>query len=132
MKFKYVTAGVTTLVGSGIVAASALSIANADAASTGANVDIGTSSITRTVFRNDRLEAEAQVLNTTTANVQAAHKDKTFARLLTNAGLTKQTFHEKVKVQLTTDLENQGYSANQVAIALQHRMIVGMHHHKKS
>jgi hypothetical protein len=131
MKFKYVTAGVTTLVGSSLLAASALSITNADATSSGAGADVGKSGITRTVFRNDRLEAEAQVLNTTTAQLQSAHKDKTMAQLIANAGLTKQSFHAKVKAQLTTDLENQGYSQDQVTIALQHRMIVGMRHHKK-
>jgi hypothetical protein len=110
---------------SGLIAVAGMGIASA--ATTG---NVGSSDIPRTVFKQERLDAVAEVLNTTTANVQAAHKNKTFATLLTNAGLTKKTFAEKVKAELTTDLEAQGYSSDQVTIALQHRAIVRMHHKK--
>jgi hypothetical protein len=51
--------------------------------------------------------------------------------LLTNAGLTKKTYHQKLKAELTTDLEAKDYSQDQVTIALQHRMIAHMHHNDK-
>jgi hypothetical protein len=93
---------------------------------------IGTSGISRTTFKQDRLEAVAQVLNTSTTAVQTAHKDKTFAQLIADADLTKKTFAQKVKAELTSELEAQGYSQDQVTIAMQHRTIQHLrHNHKK-
>lgn len=128
MKVSYIVA---SLASTGIIAASAMGVVSAANTQTHGNGNVGSSGISRTVFRQERLDAAAQVLNTSTANVQAAHKNKTFAQLITSAGLTKKTFVQKLKAQLTTDLENQGYSQNQVTIALQHRTIVRLHHHKK-
>lgn len=133
MKLNYVTFGVASVAASSIIAGSALGIANADAPSSSTtNTNVGTSGISRTVFRQDRLAAEAQVLNTTTAQVQAAQNDKTLTRLIADAGLTKQTFRQNVETQLTTELEDQGYTQSQVTLVLQHRMHHGLHHHKKS
>ena len=111
---------------------SLLSVAGMGIASAATNNgNVGTSGIPRSVFKHDRLDAEAQVLNTTTANVLAAHKNKTFSSLLSSAGLTRKTFTQKVKTQLASDLESQGYSQSQVTIALQHRTIVRLHHKEK-
>jgi hypothetical protein len=113
----------------GIVSGCAIGAVSADSTTTNSNV--GSSAIPRTVFKQEKLDAASEVLNTSTTNIQAAHNDKTFSTLITNAGLTKSTFHEKFKTQLTTDLESKGYSQDQVTIALQHRMIEHMRHHDK-
>ena len=81
------------------------------------------------MFTEERQAAVAEVLNTTTANVQAAHKNHTLKQLVQNAGLTPKTFGQKVRAQLTSDLESKGYSQDQVTIALQHREIVRLKHH---
>jgi hypothetical protein len=123
-KLKYIAAGTA----SAVVIASGLWVGVASAAAPTSTTG-GTSGIPRSVFKTDRLDAVATVLHTTTANVQAAHKDKTLSQLMSAAGLTKKTFAEKLKAQLTTDLENGGYSQSQVTIALQHRTIVRLRHH---
>jgi|GEM_PF-2429582 len=109
----------------GVAAAGAVS---ADAAAQG---NMGTSGIPRSVFQTERLDAVAKVLNTSPSNIQTAHKDKTISQLIKSAGLTKETFHEKVKAQLTADLQAQGYSQSQITIALQHRNIERLHHEIK-
>jgi hypothetical protein len=125
IKSRFIAIFLTTM---GILSIATLGIASA---ATPTSTTVGTSGIPRSTFKADRLSAAAEVLNTTTANVQAAHKDKTFSGLMTNAGLTKKTFAEKLKTQLTTELEGQGYSQDQVTIALQHRYIARLHHYDK-
>jgi hypothetical protein len=123
---------VGSIVASGFIAMSVISVASAATpTSTSTGSTIGTSGISRTTFRQERLDAVAQVLNTSMTNVQTAHKDKTMKQLISSAGLTKTTFREKVKAQLTTDLEGQGYSQDQITIALQQRTIHRMRHHDK-
>ncbi len=119
-----------SLASAGLIGLSTLGIASA-ASPTSTSTTIGKSGIPRSTFKQDRLTAVAQVLNTTTANVQAAHKNETFSQLVANAGLTKKTFAQKLKIQITSDLEGQGYSQAQVTIALQHRTIVRLRHHEK-
>jgi hypothetical protein len=119
----------TSALGVGIIGLATAGIASA---ATPTNPNIGTSGISRSVFKQDKLEAEAEVLNTATANVTTAHKDKTFATLLSNADLTKATYHQKVKAELTTELGNQGYSQDQITIALQHHTIAHLRHHHKT
>jgi len=122
-KFSYFALGLVSAltVGFGVVA-----VANAD--TTNAKTDVGSSGIPRTVFRQDKLDASAKVLKVSTAAVIAARKDKTMATLISNAGLTKETFAQKVKAELTSELESQGYSQNQITIALQHRQIMHLRH----
>lgn len=118
----------TSVAGIGVMTASGIGMASAATTKTG---NIGSSGIPRSVYNTERGDAAAQVLNTSTTTVRAAHKDKTFAKLLSNAGLTKKTYAEKVKAQLTTDLESKGYSQDQVTIALQQRTIARLHHEDK-
>jgi 3-hydroxyacyl-CoA dehydrogenase len=125
INYKVIAGG---LVGSGIIAASAIGAVSADAS----NTNVGTSGIPRTIFKQERLEAASQVLNTSTTNIQSAHKDKTFSQLVSKAGLTKKTYSVKLKSQLTSDLEAKGYSQSQVTIALQHKHIVRLNHKDKS
>jgi SOS response regulatory protein OraA/RecX len=120
---KSLTAG---LIGAAIVAASSLGVASA-ASTTASNTNVGSSGIPRSVFQQERQASVAKVLNTSTANVQAAHKQHTLEQLIKNAGLTDKTFGQKVKAQLTSDLESKGYSQDQVTIALQHKEIVRLH-----
>ncbi len=119
----------------GVVALSAGAVGVASAATTSTTKtnagNVGSSDIPRSVFKTERQAAAAKVLNVSVADLQAAHKNKTFADLLSKAGLTKQTFREKLKAELTSDLEAKGYSQDQITIALQHREIVRMHHHEK-
>jgi hypothetical protein len=123
---------VMSVAGVSVAAVSTFGIVSA-APSHMASTTIGSSGISRTVFREERLAASAEVLNTSTANVQAAHKAKDVSTLITNAGLTKKTFQQKLKAELTSDLEAKGYSQTQVTIALQHRLIVHVRHdHKKT
>jgi SOS response regulatory protein OraA/RecX len=94
------------------------------------NPNVGSSGIPKTVFKQEKLDAVAGVLNTSTANVQAAHADKSFKQLISSAGLTKKTFTEKVKAKSTTDLESKGYSQSQITIAFQQKTIHHLRHHK--
>lgn len=119
-----------SLAGAGILSLGAIGIASA-ATPNKASTTIGASGISHTTFKQDRLNAVAEVLNTTTANVQTAHKNKTLSQLISNAGLTKKTFAEKVKAGLETELQGQGYSQDQITIALQHRTIARLRHHDK-
>jgi hypothetical protein len=112
----------------GIGAISLAGIGVASAVSPNVSGNVGSSGIPRSVFRQDGLEAIAQVLNTSTSNVQSAIKSKTLHTLITNAGLNKQTFDQKLKAQLTSELESAGYSQNQITIALQHRTIIRLRH----
>ncbi len=118
-----------SLLGSGIIAATSIGVV---AAAPNSTANVGTSGIPRTVFQQEKQDAVAEVLNTTTANVQAARKDHTLKQLISNAGLTPKTFAQKVKTQLTTDLEAKGYSQEQVTIALQHKQIGRLHHKIKA
>lgn len=122
VKLRYIIASV---VGAGALALGGVGIANAAVTHSG---NVGTSGIPRATFRQDRLEAAAQVLNTTTANVQAAHKDKTLSTFISSAGLTRQSFAQKVRAAMTSELEGQGYSQQQATIAFQHRTILRLRH----
>lgn len=119
-----------TLAGAGVIAVSATGLASA-ASNNSSNGNVGSSGIPRSVFMQEKQDAVAAVLNTTAANVQQAHKDHTFKQLIQNAGLTNKTFAEKVKAQLTADLEAKGYSQDQITIAMQHKEIVRLHHKEK-
>jgi SOS response regulatory protein OraA/RecX len=130
IKSRYIAASIASV---GVLGFGALGIASAatPAGTTTKSTTIGTSGIPRTTFKQDRLSASAQVLNTTSANVQAAQKNKTLSQLITKAALTKKTYGEKLKAQLTSALEKQGYSQDQVTIALQHRTIERLRHDHK-
>ena len=125
---KKITLLAGSAIGVGILTLTGMGLASA---ATPSNGDVGKSDIPRSVFRQERLDAVAQVLDTSTTNVQNAHKDKTLSSLISSAGLSKKTFAQKVKTQLTSDLEAKGYSQDQVTIALQHRDIVRLHHRIK-
>ena len=118
--------------GASLAAAGVIVVAATGLVSAASNPNVGSSTIPRTVFKQERLDAESQVLNTSTSSIQTAHKDKTMKTLITNAGLTKKTYAEKLKTQLTTDLEAKGYSSDQVTIALQHKTIHRLRHEKKA
>lgn len=126
-KKKYILASILS---AAVIAGGTVGLVSA-ATPSSASGNIGTSGISRTTFRQEKLDAEATVLGTTTANVQSARKDKTLEKLISNAGLTRATFRAKVKAQLTADLLGLGYSQDQITIALQHRVIVRLHHHHK-
>jgi SOS response regulatory protein OraA/RecX len=128
-KVSLITTGLLTI---GIVGAVGIGVASA--ASTSASntaATVGSSDIPRSVFKAEKQASVAAVLNTSTANVQAAHKNHTLKQLITSAGLTDKTFGQKVKTQLTSDLESKGYSQDQITIALQHKEIVRLQHKAK-
>lgn len=129
VKLRYITMAVAS---SGAIAASAVGIANAappsSSTTNSSNGNVGSSSIPRTTFKDDADKAAATILKTTAANVQSAHKNKTFGQLIKNAGLTKKEFAQEMKSELTSELEGQGYTQDQVTIALQHREIARLHH----
>ena len=118
IKRRYIAAGASSLV------AVAIGIASAAAAPSSTN----SKAIPRSVLKADRLQVVSQVLNTSTANVQAAEKNHTLKNLISQAGLTKQTFRQKVKADLISDLQSQGYSQQQINAALKHHH----KHHKKA
>lgn len=128
LKARYLLAGLSS---AAVIAAGSIGVASA-AATNHHNVKVGTSGIPKTVFRQEKLDASAQVLNTTPTDVQAAHKDKTLKSLISKAGLTKQTYRQKLQAQLTTDLEELGYTQQQVHTALHKHTIAHTHHGKKS
>jgi hypothetical protein len=126
IKMNYILASV---MGAVVIAGGVVGVASAATGSSRTG-DIGTSGIPRTIYETDKLDAVAQVLNTSTANITAAAKDKSLKQLISSADLTKKTFRADVKADLTTDLKNSGYSQDQITIAFQHREIVRFHHHK--
>src|ERR1700733_1133450 len=104
IKTRYV---VTSLIGTAVMAIGAVGVASAATSNTSSasHTTIGTSGIPRPVFKQQREDAVAQVLDTTTTNVQSYKKNKDLSQLISEAGLTEKTFREKVKSQITTDLE---------------------------
>lgn len=126
-KIKYLTAGLATVA---IVSGGAIGMVSAATPNSVRNTNIGSSGIPKTVFKQEKLDAVAEALNTTTANIQTAHSNKDLKQLIANAGLTKKAFNEKVKTNLTADLESKGYSQDQVTIALQQKTIHRLRHHK--
>lgn len=115
----------------GAITTAGMGVVSAATNNTNSNGNVGASGIPRSVFKQERLTAESQVLNTSTENIQAAHKNKTLSQLIKAAGLTPKTYHQKLKAQLTSDLEGKGYSQDQVIIALQHKTIVHLRHQNK-
>ena len=127
VKARYMLAGLSS---AAVIAAGSIGVASA--ATNHNNVNVGTSGIPKTVFKQEKLDASAQVLNNTTSDIQTAHQNKTFKTLLSNAGLTKQTYEQKLQAQLTTDLEGLGYTQAQVNTALQKHPVTHIHHGKKT
>lgn len=117
-----------SLIGSGVLVTSAIGVVSADNRNNG---NVGSSGIPKSVFRTERQVAAAAVLNTTTANIQAAHHNHTFKQLLQQNNLSPKSYAQKLKAELTKDLEAKGYSQQQVTIALQRKEIVRLHHKLK-
>lgn len=74
--------------------------------------------IARYTIRQDRLNAEAEVLNTTPTQLQSQLKTQTLQQIIQAGGFTKASFQQKVVAQLHTDLQAQGYSQSQINKAL--------------
>jgi hypothetical protein len=127
IKIKYMA---TSLAAVAMVSVGTIGVVSAATPSAVKNPNVGSSDIPKAAFKEERLDAVAEVLNTTTANVQTARSNKDMKQLISSAGLTRKTFSEKVKAELTTDLESKGYSQDQITIALQQKMIHHLRHHK--
>jgi uncharacterized membrane protein YqiK len=125
IKTRYVLA---SLAGTAAITLGAIGAVSADTPNNSSG-NIGNSGILRTTFRQDRLNAVAQVLNTTTANIKTAHSNKDLEQLISNSGLTRKTFREKVKSNVTSELKAQGYTQSQITAAFQHKH--HFNHHKK-
>ncbi len=123
--------GILSLATVGAISVGTIGIASAATNHSSSNGDIGSSGIPRTVFKQEQLDAASEVLNTGISNIENAHKDKGFVKLISNAGLTKKSYRQKLKSQLTTDLESKGYSQDQITIALQQKLINHLRHHHK-
>lgn len=95
--------------------------------SVGKSKNIGQSGIPRSVFRNDRLNAMASVLNTSVSNVQSAMKSKTLKTLISSNHLTPAEFRKNVKGDMKTSLTSQGYSTDQIIIASKQIQINHLH-----
>jgi hypothetical protein len=115
----------TSLAGATAITFGAIGAVSADTL-TSSSGNVGTSGIARSTFKQDKQDAVAEVLNTTTANLKTAHANKDLKQLISNAGLTKQTFIQKVKAEITSELGSQGYTQSQITTAIKH-----MHHHKR-
>lgn len=111
-----------SLAGAGVIGVSAVGVASA------ASPNVGSSGISKSVFRQERLTAASQVLNTSVANIQSAIKDRTLKTLITSDGLTPKTFRQDERAKLVSDLEALGYTKDQITIAQQHRLIVHLRH----
>jgi len=85
--------------------------------------DVGSSGIPKMVYRQEKLTAEAQVLKTSTTNVQNALKNKTLKQLITSDNLTVKQFREAVNKDFVADLQSRGYSKDQITIANQKHQI---------
>ena len=122
-KLTMITGSVT---GAGIIALSGAGIA---AAATKAPTTVNNSGIPRSIYREERQIAEAKVLDVSTSDLQTAHKNHTLKDLVSKAGLTEKTLHEKVNAQITSDLAAKGYTASQIARAEQHPQMMHHKHH---
>jgi SOS response regulatory protein OraA/RecX len=91
--------------------------ATADSTSTSTTPSSG--SISRSVMRQDKQQAIAQVLNLTMSQVQADLKAHNLKQVVSDQGLSADTFHQKVEAQLQSELQAQGYSQTQIDSALQ-------------
>ncbi len=94
---------------------------------------IGSSGISKVVYRQQRLIAMAQTLDTTTQKITTAHKDHTFLAILKTSGLNKAQFNKQLKQNIKKDLEAKGYSSDQITIAFQQLTIHHLHrqlHHR--
>ena len=74
-------------------------------------------------IRHQRLLIVSEVLNTSTNNVISARKSKTLDQLISKAGLTRKEFNTEVRNKLISDLESNGYSKDQIIIALQRQRL---------
>jgi hypothetical protein len=115
IKKRYIVAPILT---TAFISLGAIGAANATTShSSNSNNDIS-----KGVFKHDKIEAEAQVLNTTPANIQGLHSKVELKKLVTDAGLNKQTFHERVKAEITTELLAQHYTQSQIDKVLSHQI----------
>lgn len=123
---KRLLVGGLSLIGLGLVPVMAISVASAATPST--TTTAPKTKIAASAFRDEKLQAKATVLNSTTTAVQAAEKAKTMPQLLSTAGLSKQQFHQKVKAQLEADLQAKGYTSSEIKTAIHNHK----QHHKNS
>ena len=68
-----------------------------------------------------RTQAIAKVLNTTPSALEDKLKTETMQQVIKDAGLTENSFHDKVKAQVQTDLLADGYSQTQIDNTLNHQ-----------
>jgi hypothetical protein len=96
-----------------------ISATMASADSTSSNSQ-SSSAIGRSVVHADQLQAMAQALNMTPAQVQTHLKAHDVKQVVANAGLSADAYHQKVQAQLKNELQAQGYSQTQIDNAIQH------------
>jgi len=95
--------------------------------------DVGSSGIALSDFKQDKIEAMAKVLNKSDSQIISAMKNKTLSSLIKTSKLSHKVFTSEVKTDLITDLENDGYSHDQIIIAMQQKTIDHLRkevHHK--
>jgi carbamoylphosphate synthase small subunit len=92
---------------------------------------VGASGISKSVLRQDRLDAIATVLKTSPANIKAARVNKNMKQLVSQAGVTKRVFRQKYTTQLTAELVKQGYTKSQISTALHHANVHHRRNHRK-
>ncbi|HET9174546.1 MAG TPA: hypothetical protein VFN56_04700 [Candidatus Saccharimonadales bacterium] len=117
---------VASIVSGVTLAGAGIGLVNADTSLT-ANTSSNTSAsakIPHYTVESERLNAVAQVFNTTPTQLEDTLKTQTMQQVIQSAGLTSSSFQQKVKTQLQSDLEAQGYSQAQVDAVMSH---VGMH-----
>lgn len=135
-KMKYLIVSAAGVVSIGAGAVGVVHATTNTQAKANSNKTIGSSGIVRSVMKQDRLTAEANVLNVTTASLQVPHRGKIIKQQLTTNHLTRKEFNQEVKAKLLTELQAQGYSSDQVTIATQARTIGHLkhklHHDKKT
>lgn len=66
------------------------------------------------VMQADRIQAEAQALGMTQAQLISALKTASLKQVLTKDNLKEKTFRQKVHQQIITELTSQGYSSTQI------------------
>lgn len=103
----------TTLAGVAIAGAG-VGVAGATASTT----TVPRNRIARYTLREERLNAVAEVLGTNPSGLEDKLKTETMKQVVKDAGYTPETFHQKVKAQLQSDLLAQGYSQAQIDSAL--------------
>ena len=102
---------------SGLSLTSSVTLKKTSSQSSHSKTTIAGSTIPRSVYYQDRLNAMAKVLNTTTSNIQSAMHNKSLKNLVKSANLSPKQFAKAVRADFISQLKASGYPIAEITIA---------------